>query len=310
MTERIFSSPRMGIYTDLLAEVLKELGLNYVPPPPVTQKTIKLGVRHSSDMICFPFKTTLGSQIEALDAGATDLLMFDTLGNCRFTNYHYIHKQILEDLGYKFNMHVLSKENYKDFAKKIGCDKGFLKLSLSVRKYWKKMVEAEEKHYGLNKGADIKVAIVGEIYTLLEPAVNYDIVTRLQKMGVGVKVSLLASDFLKHTFVKEDEYDDFKEEGKQYLNSDMAGHGKQTVWNTIRYCREGYDGIIHLLPLTCMPETTVEMIINRICNKYDVPIYHFPIDENQFEVGFNTRLETFVSLLRRRKRYKALLVER
>ncbi len=309
MTERIFSSPRMGIYTDILTEALRELGLNYVPPPPVSQKTIKLGVRHSSDMVCFPFKTTLGSQIEALDAGATDLLMFDTLGNCRFTNYHYIHKQILEELGYKFKMHVISKKNYKGFAKEIGCDKGILKLSLMGRKYWKKLREAEDKYYGLKGDPDIKVALVGEIYTLLEPAINYDIVARLQNLGAEAKVTMLLSDFLKQAFVGEKDYDRFKEEGKAYLNSDMAGHGKQTVWNTIKYCREGYDGIIHLLPLTCMPETTVEMLINRICKKYDVPIYHFPIDENQFEVGFNTRLETFVSLLRRRKRYKMPRVE-
>ena len=42
-------------------------------------------------------------------------------------------KQILEELGYKFNMHVISKENYKTFAKEIGCDKGFLKLALSQK---------------------------------------------------------------------------------------------------------------------------------------------------------------------------------
>ncbi|MAG16052.1 hypothetical protein CMO88_03250 [Candidatus Woesearchaeota archaeon] len=299
--KRIFSSPRMGIYTDLVKDFFTELGINYVLPPPITQKTIKLGVRHSSDMICFPFKVTLGSHIEALEAGATDLLMFDSAGTCRYTNYHFTQKQILEDLGYKFKMHVISAKTIFPFLKSTGCNR--LKALMIARKHWKKIKEVERIHYGNPEKAEIKVVLVGEIFTIHENKINYDIIKKLEKMGVGVKVSLLLSDFIKHIIpFSKDEYTPFKKEAKEYLSSDIAGHGKHTLWDTIDHCKQGYDGVIHLLPLSCAPECLIEMLIDRVCRKYDVPLYSFPIDENQFEVGFDTRIETFVSLLKRRKK--------
>jgi predicted nucleotide-binding protein (sugar kinase/HSP70/actin superfamily) len=51
-----------------------------------------------------------------------------------------------------------------------------------------------------------------------------------------------------------------------------------------------------------MPETTIEMLMNRVGQKYKIPIYRFPIDENRFEAGFDTRIETFISVLRRKKK--------
>ena len=71
---------------------------------------------------------------------------------------------------------------------------------------------------------------------------------------------------------------------------------------SIEYCKKDFDGIIHLLPLSCMPETTIEMLMNRVGQKYKIPIYRFPIDENRFEAGFDTRIETFISVLRRKKK--------
>jgi len=52
----------------------------------------------------------------------------------------------------------------------------------------------------------------------------------------------------------------------------------------------------------CMPESTVETLVDHVAEKYNVPLYRFPIDENNFEAGVNTRLETFISMLRRRRK--------
>jgi predicted nucleotide-binding protein (sugar kinase/HSP70/actin superfamily) len=45
----------------------------------------------------------------------------------------------------------------------------------------------------------------------------------------------------------------------------------------------------------------VEVPMNMIGEDYNIPIYRFPIDENMFEAGFDTRLETFIKLLKRKK---------
>jgi len=50
-----------------------------------------------------------------------------------------------------------------------------------------------------------------------------------------------------------------------------------------------------------MPESTVEPLVDIVAEKYGIALYRFPIDEASFETGVNTRLETFVSMLKRRK---------
>ena len=43
------------------------------------------------------------------------------------------------------------------------------------------------------------------------------------------------------------------------------GHGFfHSIYNTIWYGKNGFDGIIHLLPLSCMPESTVETIVDQL----------------------------------------------
>ena len=51
-----------------------------------------------------------------------------------------------------------------------------------------------------------------------------------------------------------------------------------------------------------MPKSAVETIVDHFAQKYGIPLYRFPIDESAFEVGFDTRLETFVSMLKRKRR--------
>ena len=71
-----------------------------VLPPPLTKHTEELGAKNSPDFVCTPFKTTLGSMIEALEAGADTLVM--VYGLCRLNYYAELQEQILRDLGYEF----------------------------------------------------------------------------------------------------------------------------------------------------------------------------------------------------------------
>jgi predicted nucleotide-binding protein (sugar kinase/HSP70/actin superfamily) len=103
--ERIIAIPRIGFYSEVIEKAVRGIGLNVMPTTVITQDVIKKGVKHSSDMMCFPFKVVLGCFIDALDKGANTLIMWgdqDTL--CRIGQYYNIADQILHDLGYKFEM--------------------------------------------------------------------------------------------------------------------------------------------------------------------------------------------------------------
>lgn len=68
----------------------------------MTRRTLEIGSRYSPDYVCAPFKSTLGSMIDALEAGADTLVM--TMGLCRLGYYGELQEQIIRDLGYNFEM--------------------------------------------------------------------------------------------------------------------------------------------------------------------------------------------------------------
>jgi len=51
-----------------------------------------------------------------------------------------------------------------------------------------------------------------------------------------------------------------------------------------------------------MPETTIEPILDKICVDYNVPLLRLMIDETNSEANFDTRIETFAEMIKRRKK--------
>lgn len=299
---RVIGLPRLGIYSDEIRNLFEKLGARVIMPPRISDDIIKAGVMSSSDMICFPFKVTLGQEIWALEHGATDLLMFSTHGRCRFKHYHQLQEQTLRNLGYNFTMHTVSATNFFPVLMKLTGASPF-RLTRALLETLSRIREIDRKTYDSNNNSSIKVGIVGEIYTATETDINFDIVRRLQRMGVAVDVSLTLSHWLKKE-LKLDflEKREEKREAKRLLKEPIGGHAFESIYNTIFYGKQDFDGVIHLLPLSCAPESTVEVLVNQMAEKYQIPLYRFPLDESSFEVGFSTRLETFVSMLKRRKK--------
>ena len=100
--------PRYAEY-NCAVRYLVEQGLEAtcVLQPALTRHTEEIGAKYSPDFVCTPFKTVLGSLIEALEAGADTLVM--THGLCRLGYYGELLEQILRDLGYSFEMVNLSQ---------------------------------------------------------------------------------------------------------------------------------------------------------------------------------------------------------
>lgn len=81
--------------------VEQALYAEYIMQPPMTNRTMEIGSRYSPDSVCTPFKSSLGSLIDALEAGADTLVM--TLGLCRLGYYGELQEKILRELGYEFD---------------------------------------------------------------------------------------------------------------------------------------------------------------------------------------------------------------
>ena len=301
--ERIVTIPRMGFYTDIFEDLFRELDINVLKTKQINQDIIKKGVKYSSDMMCFPFKVVLGCLIDGLERGANTTVMWGEQNTlCRIGQYYNIAGQILKDLGYDFemiNMPPTPKGVVGSLCKLSG--KNPITVIKKIPKYYKIILREEKRRYPFDENADLKIGVTGEIYTLLDPYINYNVIQKLQNLGVAVDISTKLSHFLTHDF-NLIERNKERKELKPYIWGDVGGHGRYSLYSSIQYAKRDFDGIIHLLPLSCMPETTIEMLMNRVGQQFKIPIYRFPIDENRFEAGFDTRIETFISVLRRRKK--------
>lgn len=152
----------------------------------------------------------------------------------------------------------------------------------------------------------LKIAIVGEIYIATETHANLDIERVLGTMGVEVHNNLGVSHWIKEHFIKNllpiSSRNTPHEAGKELMKTDdIGGHGLETIGNTILCAKNKYDGVIHLYPFTCMPEIIAQSTFNEIQSKYKIPIMTLILDEMTGEVGYMTRIEAFVDMLKRRR---------
>ncbi|MCX8015145.1 MAG: acyl-CoA dehydratase activase-related protein, partial [candidate division WOR-3 bacterium] len=88
--------PYLGYDTIALKTFVKNLGAEVILPPSVTDRTLALGTKYAPELICLPFKITLGNFIEALESGADTLFMAGGARKCRFGYYHYLQENILK----------------------------------------------------------------------------------------------------------------------------------------------------------------------------------------------------------------------
>ena len=152
-TRKKVAFPRYAEYNCGIKYLLENgLGVKCILPPPLTQRTLEIGAKYSPDFVCTPFKTTLGSQIEALEAGADTLVM--TYGLCKLGYYGELQEQILRDLGYRFTYinltqyHTGKKRDILRCLKQFNPRVKYAKVALAFRDAVK-MVEHVDEITGL-----------------------------------------------------------------------------------------------------------------------------------------------------------------
>ncbi|MGI6097946.1 MAG: CoA protein activase [Dethiobacteria bacterium] len=151
----------------------------------------------------------------------------------------------------------------------------------------------------------LRIALVGEIFMLLEPFVNLNIEQVLGERGVEVERSIYLSDWIRDHILSDPRRirarNRFKKAARPFLNHFIGGHGWESIGESVLYAERGFDGAIHILPFTCTPEIVAQSILPRISKCYDFPIVSFSLDEHSGLGGFITRLEAFLDLLSSKK---------
>lgn len=171
-------------------------------------------------------------------------------------------------------------KNYKDLLKKY--------------RYFKK----EFQKVKIRKPDNcLKVGIIGELYTIMEPSANYFLEKELAKANIEITRFTNATYLLlnKNKFVKKFK----KSAGIKYI---MGADATDNIIRTKYLCEEGYDGIIHVKASFCTPEIAAMPIINKVAQSYKVPVLFFTFDTNTSETGIRTRLEAFFDMIEMRRK--------
>lgn len=351
--KKVISFPHLGNYYIPISLFLKRTtNLKVIPAPPITKKTLDLGVKNSPDSVCIPFKYNLGNFIESLDNGAN--ILFTAGGGCRYRYYAEVTEVILKDLGYDFEFYKLIshdrlriKEVYKMFKKLnknltfykfihnalftfvyifymdkidiiIRKNIGFEKEKNTHKNLQKKMFhdfsqtksitkltflyfkyKHRFKKIKINKQKKcLKVGIIGELYTSMEPFSNYFLEDYLAKENIEIKrftnlsYLLWQKIFLKHHMLKRT---------KKYCKYTLGADGLDNVYRCIKLKKKHYNGIIHIKPFGCTPEIGAIPIIQKVCSDNNMPIIFFSYDAETSTEGIKTRLEAFKDLLEIRR---------
>jgi predicted nucleotide-binding protein (sugar kinase/HSP70/actin superfamily) len=145
------------------------------------------------------------------------------------------------------------------------------------------------------------VGVMGEFYVVLEPFSNNDVEIELGKLGVEVRRRNFASRWLRPGVVSSGWKEEAHRAALPYLKRTVGGEGWESVGEKVLHARH-LDGLVHLAPFTCMPETIAQNILPSV--KQDIPVLTLICDEQTGKQGMLTRLEAFVDLLNRRRQRK------
>ncbi|HEY8909780.1 MAG TPA: acyl-CoA dehydratase activase-related protein [Desulfosporosinus sp.] len=165
-----------------------------------------------------------------------------------------------------------------------------------------RLQEAQRTSEGLRD--PLRIGIIGEIYTILDPYTSGDVEQYLGRLGVEVDRSIYLSGWTgNHVFQGlapgYRSIRSYPRHAKPYLPHFVGGHGQETVGAAVKFAREGFDGIIQIFPLSCMPEIVAASVLPQVQQAYKVPIMTLIVDEHTGQAGVQTRLEAFVDLLER-----------
>ena len=250
--------PQMApIHFELLETAVKSCGYNIELLRNCTQKTVETGLKYVNNDACYPSILVTGQMIEALQSGKYDinktaLIMSQTGGGCRATNYIGFIRKALKDAGFS-NVPVISFNI-------VGMEKmpGFQLTVPLMEKLLKTVVYGDllQKMLTKNRAYEIHKGETEELYNkwmekckkLLEKSNNkefkqsiYDIVEDFEKIELDTsiekpRVGIVGEVLIKyHPFGNNYVANLLEKEGAEVILPDFMGFVKFMATHKITF---------------------------------------------------------------------------
>ena len=320
-------------YFPFWKKLLEELDVELVLSPPTNKKIVEVGVTHGFGELCIPVKIYYGHVLRLLRDHPDLDYIFVPRYVAEVKEAYFCPKflslpdviKILPEVPKLLNFEVNVKEfpiatSAIELGKELGRTQNqALNAYRQAQKYF------DEYHQFLRDGApvnhalrlvernrlftlpkkkhtgDIKFLLLGHAYNIFYTFINLDFQKKLRDQGVEV----LTIENLPESLFKEPVI--INPKGGRLRN---YWKHEEEILAAIRYfLKEGrneIDGVVFLISFACGPDSLISELIKHDMKVVRLPFLEIIMDEHSGEAGLLTRVESFVEMVRRKKKKLAL----
>ncbi|MCD8018601.1 MAG: acyl-CoA dehydratase activase-related protein [Clostridiales bacterium] len=285
-------------YRVLWRSFFQELGAEVVISPPTTLETMERGTAIAIDEMCLSSKIFFGHVDKLI--GKCDYILVPRISNfgvrrfmcTKFEGLYDVCRNIYRESDQKFLtynvdvQHGIEEDDaFVATAAELGyarreARQAYKKAKKAESESWRKQVKKQEELY---KKDGLKIMIASHSYVVSDPYIGKPITDFLEGAGVTV----LRADIT-------DRKDALKWSAR--FSPTMRWEISREITGGLRQNRFKVDGIILLSVFPCGPDAMVnEMLIRR---NDGMPILNLMLDGQSGMAGVETRLESFVDILR------------
>jgi predicted nucleotide-binding protein (sugar kinase/HSP70/actin superfamily) len=141
---------------------------------------------------------------------------------------------------------------------------------------------------GINdNGFPLKAALTGHVYNLNDPFINMDLINKLNRLNIGV----ITPDRVPEA--------DIQREVDMLFKKPFWYFAQQYYGSAVHLYKSGsVDGIVYVSAFSCGVDSVVIELIRDAVG--DFPFMVLKLDEHTGEAAFDTRIEAFADMLKRR----------
>lgn len=265
---------RYGYYGEVQEKILRDLGYDF--------RFVCLSRERARPAAAYKILRDTGSPLTPVQILTALILAVESIRVMDRVDYY-----VRENVGFEVEPGSFEKLRQALFGEIAGAD-SLPKIIGVGRKY-----ETALKNIRLIKPDNVlRVGVIGELYTLMEPFSNFYIEKQLAKNNISVSRVMSVSFLL---FGKNDKRTLKHTAG--YLKYPVGANGIDSVAQCKRYAQSGYDGIIHMKSFGCTPEINAMPALINLSKDYKIPVLSLSFDSQTSETGVQTRLEAFSDML-------------
>ena len=255
------------------------LGCKIILSDNTTKETIEIGKKYSVDESCLSSKIYIGH-------------VYNLIGKCdyifipRIENYGKCEKVCVRfNATYDIINNLFPTINILDF----NIEKTKHKYNIiNYYKLGKKLTKNQNNEQSLKlKNKKSKVLIVSHPYNIYDNYIGLPIVKELKKINIEIIYADRLNQKIARTHSKK-------------LSPTLYWTYSKELIGAIDYYKNSINGIIFLTTFPCGPDSLVnELMIRKINN---LPTINILVDELNSQTGLETRLESFIDIIKERRR--------